>query len=356
MPDTWNVQELREMLIRGDDDLPALQDSGLIDQNSLMTLIRAKKYHPEGLDSAIAQDILELATSRGVREAVQSGDAARIGHAAGRSNNSEIVDMADWNKYESMKDLFRSQPKVTDWKNNVFQCVLFSSSIPPTGRGKTSTAYTLIEIAQTVESNLNVITNNPSDNYTNTPQKWSDLETMIHHNDGWSILLMDEAAQFLQFADQGAGKTLSQKMKLLRHEKCHLILVGHTGKDIPADIRRQMYFIDKKSEKKAVLGYGLTKGSGDRMEVEDELLTLSKMPHTSIEYKSQGEKTINVEFDDGSSSVEDNNTQDKSCKAETNAGNPCPAPAEYPTDDPTVCVNHRHRLDDIPDGETDSQD
>lgn len=345
MTDTWNAQQLREILKRGDTDIPALQDAGIVSKNTLNYLLDLKNYHPDGLDSREAQVALERGVSHGVHDAVQSGDQTILAHLSGKSSTKEVINMPEWQKYEALKDLFR-EPEVTDWTNNVFQTVIYSSVIPPTGRGKTSFAYTLIEVAQTVDSSMDVITNNPSDPFSDTPSKWSDLESMISQNDGWSILMLDEAAQFLQYADQSSGKTLSQKMKLLRHEKCHLILVGHTGRDVPADIRRQMYFVDKQSDKKAVLGYGLKKRSGgDRMKVEEELITLTSIPHTDVEYKSQGEKTINIQFDDDGG--QNQQEQKKTCEAMTNKGKPCPADATYPESDPTVCFNHRHKLEDI---------
>lgn len=351
MPETWNTQELREMLIRGDENLPALQDAGLIDQTSLDVLLRTKKYHPDGLESDLAQNILERATSLGVNEAVQSGDPIKIAHASGRSNNKTVVNTSEWNKYEAIKDLFRGDmPSVTNWRNNVFQTVIFSSEVPPTGVGKSNTAYTLIEMGMKVRPHMNVITNNPSDEYEDTPEDWKDLKQLIMDKDGWSLVMLDEAAQFLQYADRSAGKSVSQLMKLLRHHKCHLILVAHTGADTPADIRRQMFFLDKKDKKTGVLGYGLKDGEGDRMEVQEQLITLESISETDTTYKSQGEKTININFDDnGSDDV-------KLCEGITNDGKECPAEATYPSDNPRVCVNHRNQISEALEDDVESNE
>lgn len=362
MTDTWNAQQLREILKRGDTDIPALQDAGIVSKNTLNYLLDLKNYHPDGLDSREAKIALERGVSHGVHDAVQSGDQTILAHLSGKSSTKEVIDMAEWRKYEALKDLWRNPAQYTQWNNNVFQAVIFSDQIPPTGRGKTSFAYTMAEVAQAVHPDLNIITNNPSDKFTDTPRKWTELEDMIRQTDDdqWSLLIMDEAAQFLQYSDRSEGLTISRKMKLLRHEKCHLILIGHTGRDVPADIRRQMFFINKKSEKRAVLGYGLTKKSkGDRMKVEEELITLKRISHTSIEYNSQGEKTINIQFDDGSeveeeeSEEENEEDEEKKCEATTNDGNPCPAVASHPPEDPRVCINHRHRLSDIQDSDND---
>ena len=35
------------------------------------------------------------------------------------------------------------------------------------------------------------------------------------------------------------------------------------------------------------------------------------------------------------------------CRAETNSGSQCPNDAKHPAEDPVVCVNHRHKADDV---------
>jgi hypothetical protein len=234
----------------------------------------------------------------------------REGISAGGSN----IDMEPWREYEKIKDLFRQEPRVTDFTNNIFQGIIFSSSVPPTGRGKTNTMYTFVKMCQTVFPDLRVLSNNTSDPFETVDKRWDDIEKSIREYDGWQILLIDEAAQFLQYADQTSGKTVSQMLKLLRHNHCHLIMVGHTGRDIPADIRRQMFTIDKKSEKEAVVGYGITQQSGkDRMEVGDELMTLENIPATSVEYDDIDDEGIEIIFEGGESDDEDEEVV--TCKA-----------------------------------------
>lgn len=35
------------------------------------------------------------------------------------------------------------------------------------------------------------------------------------------------------------------------------------------------------------------------------------------------------------------------CMATTNAGDPCPNDAKYPKENPLVCANHRHKMDEL---------
>ncbi|MFC6826528.1 hypothetical protein [Halopelagius fulvigenes] len=208
--------------------------------------------------------------------------------------------------------------------------------------------YTLVEIGQTVFPDLRVLSNNTSDPYETVPEQWVDVEQSIRDYDGWQILLIDEAAQFLQYADQGAGKTVSQMLKLLRHNHCHLIMVGHTGMDIPADIRRQVFVLDKISQKKGILGYGITGSSqGDTMQVAQEVLRLDSIPATSIGYDDIDDEGIEIKFDKDTSEDSTEAVSAPQCQAETNAGNQCPNDAKYPPEEPIVCVNHRHKADDI---------
>lgn len=232
-------------------------------------------------------------------EDVEQGNRSKLDFREGTGGNQNDVDVEPWRRYEQVKDLFRQEPRVADFTNNIFQCIIFSSAIPPTGRGKTNTMYTLTEFAQVVHPDIRVMSNNTSDPFETVPRKWNDLEESIREHDGWQLLLIDEAAQFLQYADQTAGKTVSQMLKLLRHNYCHLIMVGHTGRDIPADIRRQVFVLDKKSEKTGVLGYGITpQTDGDRMQVSEEVLKLQNIPETKVGYDDIDDEGIQIVFDD----------------------------------------------------------
>jgi hypothetical protein len=248
--------------------------------------------------------------------------------------------MADWDKYEQLKDLFRQEPQFNkEFTNNIFQCIIFSSCIPPTGRGKSNTMYTLTEFAETVHPDLRVMTNNTSDPYETVPEQWADIEQSIRDHDGWQLLGIDEAAQFLQYADQGAGKTVSQMLKLLRHNHCHLMIVGHTGRDIPADIRRQVFVLDKLSQKTGVLGYGITGSSGsDTMQVGEEVLRLNRIPETNVEYDDIDDEGIEIKFDDDGEGADGGSVETPQCQAETNSGGQCPNDAKEPSGDPVVCV------------------
>ena len=189
----WKAAEVADTLRRG--DFEASIDAVLSDHEvSGDVLSRAELA---GIEEGPLADILRRETSTDMlRRARQNSDVASMSAATGLSKRS--VDISDWRQIQAVQDLFRKRPRVRkDFTNAVFQCVLFSSCIPPTGRGKTSTAYWLIENAEIVDPDISVLTNNPSDEYPNVPEQWEELKDEIRETSGWSIILLDEAAQFL---------------------------------------------------------------------------------------------------------------------------------------------------------------
>ena len=340
--DRWVSAELREALARG--DLPALAEAGLLKQQDLEYLLSFKRSIEDAEDTDRYQELLMQAVSKKVDKAVEHGNLSVMSHANGVTGGNKSVPMADWNKYEQIKDLYRQEPTFnTEFTNSIFQCIIFSSRVPPTGRGKSNTMYTLVEIGQTVFPDLRVMSNNTSDPFETVSEQWADIEQSIRDYDGWQILLIDEAAQFLQYADQGAGKTVSQMLKLLRHNHCHLIMVGHTGMDIPKDIRRQVFVLDKTSQKQGVLGYGITSGgSGDTMQVAQEVLRLNSIPATGVEYDDIDDEGIEIKFDGGENDDEAGMDEKPECWAiSKRSGNVCGNDAVTPEEDPVLCVNHR---------------
>lgn len=307
----WTASDLRKALVKKASNGKIGADPSILSAPTKQTALALQNYvmyydadDPDNPDDIESDAMYQLLFSRletvTAWDSTRSGDVSSMRGIAGSQYEENSIEMASWNEYEKIKDLFRQSPEYTDFTNSIFQCVLFSSAVPPTGRGKSNSAYTLIEIAQSVFPDLRVITNNTSDDFETTPEQWVDLEATIKEDsDQWKILLVDEAAQFLQYADQGAGKSISQRMKLLRHNRCHIIMVGHTGMDIPADIRRQMFFIDKQSKKKAIFGYGLdsSSSSGNTMNVAEEIFRINDMPATTVDYDDIDDEGIEIKFD-----------------------------------------------------------
>lgn len=315
----WVNRDLFEAIKKG--DVMALADAGHMkyDDAEYITSYFESYENYHGKDPVEDEDekyskLVRRASTREFNKAIGSGNISRMAYAVGHSRDSNL-DIGSWNEYEVFKDLFRQEPQYTDFQNNICQLLIFSNCIPPTGRGKSSTMYTISEMALTVHPNLDVRSNNPSDEYGDIPEQWVDLKKWIR-SDGWNLLLIDEAKQFLMYADQSAGKDISKMLALLRHNKTHVVFIGHTGAGIPKDMRRQLFVLNKLSQKKAELGYGITPMTGeDRYEVSNVLYEFDDIPHTNVSYKSQGEEAIEIKFDkeepDESDSIESNPTPDE---------------------------------------------
>ncbi|WP_367176129.1 hypothetical protein [Haloarcula rubripromontorii] len=337
--DTYTAAQLREILKQGDVDLPALEHAGLIGESELDLLLSIKHHHPRGQDADKYEEVLERAVSHRVRESVENDDLSAMSHAAGLSNSR--VDASSFTFTDKVRELFKP-----DDRDHMMNLVVYAPPPPvgPTGVGKTDFAYSLVEGAEMVHGgDIEISSNNTTDPFDDV-QSWTELEAWLEATDGTKVFLWDEAAQVLQYADMSAGKALSQLIKLLRKYNCHLILVAHTGKDIPLDVRRMVLFAEKESKKKATIGAGLEEDSAGHMNVKNVLMRFDGIDATAVEYDSYNDEGS---FDfDGDLDPNADTDEKPRCEAETNDGNPCPADAEYPSESPTYCYNHRHLVDD----------
>lgn len=295
--DTYSAAELRELLKAGQVDLPALEHSGLIGEDELNLLLSIKRHHPKGVEADKFDEILERATSHRVRESVEKGHLTSIAHAAGLSDNR--VDASSFSFTDKVRELFKP-----DDRDHMLNLVVYAPPPPvgPTGVGKSDFGYTVIEGGEMVyEGKLTPASNNTTDPYPDV-NSWTGLEEWLESTNGPKVFFWDEAAQTLQFDDMNAGKALSQLIKLLRKHNCHLILVAHTGKDIPKDVRRMVMFAQKESKKKATIGAGLEEDQSGWMQIKNVLMRFSGIPEKSIEYadkNDEGDFTFDGDVADG---------------------------------------------------------
>lgn len=311
----WASKDLRDALEKG--ELTALRDSGLVSGKDLDYLLSYARSYSGGGSPEDADEYEELAfqaISRGVSRSVESGNVSHMSHATGSRDTR--VDMSSWQAIDELIDLWQPSDRHT-----MLNLMLYAPLPPegPTGVGKTDFAYTVIEAGQRAYPTLSVASNNLSDPFDNV-ESWSGLADWLSSVDGPKCMLLDEAAQVLQFADMSAGKALSKLIKLLRKHNCHLIVISHTGKDIPKDIRRMVLVCRKDSKKKCTIGRGLEeRGDGD-MQVRDALLRLKSIPETRIQYDTLD--TGDFEFDMGDDDRDDEqeeevaqNCSEDGCKA-----------------------------------------
>lgn len=286
-------------------------------------------------------------------DATRSGDVSSMRGIAGR-NGEGRTDVSQMEWIDVVDDLIRP-----DDRDHMLNLTIYAPPPPegPTGVGKSDFAYTFIDTAQKLNS-YQISSNNTSDPFEDV-QAWSELEEWLESTDGEKIFLFDEGSQELMYDDMNTGKALSNLIKLLRKHNCHLILIGHTGKDIPKDVRRMMMFCLKESKKKAEIGAGLEEDQAGWMQIKDVHHRLEKIPATSISYDSYGDKG-SFDFDIGENQEQEDESDSEvlQCMATTNSGDRCPHDAKYPRDHPLVCKSHRHKMDefeDVDDGQNHSE-
>jgi len=334
--DRWVSAELREALARG--DLPALAEAGLLEQQDLEYLLSFKRSVEDAEDTDRYQELLMQAVSKKINKAVEYGNLSVMSHANGISQDR--VDASTVTFRDKMEELWKPQDR-----DHMLNLVIYAPPPPtgPTGVGKTDTAYTLIEGGELVHSEyggLTAASNNTTDPFDDV-QSWTELEDWLEATDGTKVFLWDEAAQVLQFDDINAGRALSRLIKLLRKYECHLILIGHTGKDIPKDVRRMVLFCLKESKYKAEIGAGLEEDQAGWMQIKNVLFRLGNIKETAIDYESIGDKG-HFTFDDKEGDSGPGADEKPECWAlSKRSGNVCGNDAITPEDDPVLCVNHR---------------
>lgn len=324
----YNYQDLKGELENG--NINALNDAGLIGAETaeyLETIRKSfkksdKKWPKYDNPDETAEKYYETKQYLGVlrreinkntRKAVEKGNEAFVDLLKGNTYEGNSLDISeDTENIEILMDLFRRKPKHTDWTNRNLQMTIFSSNVPPTGRGKTSFSYYMIEVGRKVHPTAIVYTNNTSDNFRNIPGKWSDIEQELR-KDGEKIVMIDEAAQIFNYNDGKGGEIVSKFLRLARKNRTHIIMISHTGKDVPRDIRRQMFFTNKLEEKDAEVGYGITDSSeNDRLEISEKIVELEGIRDTLYDYESDDEG-VEIEFDMDEEESEEN-VEMVSCK------------------------------------------
>ncbi|UPV73182.1 hypothetical protein M0R89_11550 [Halorussus limi] len=316
----YKAGQIRELIDGGNIDavLDAYQTDIDDAADLLMMFDRAGVAEDNPLRAALARK----ARTETLRDARREGNLDTLSASSGLTDNR--VDAGDRDLSDEVNRLFRPSDR-----DHMLNLVLYAPPPPegPTGVGKTDFAYRILEeaiIEHLPYGGLEVSSNNRSDPFPDV-ESWMELEEWLEETDGTKAFVWDEAAQVLQYADMSAGKALSQLIKLLRKYNCHLILIAHTGKDIPKDVRRMVLFCQKESKKEATIGAGLEEDSSSWMVIRDEMMQFRDIDATSIEYDSEGD-TGDFEFDkdeNGDDADESNELELRKCRGHNRHGEGC---------------------------------
>ncbi|GGC49805.1 hypothetical protein [Haloferax sulfurifontis] len=356
----WAVQELRRALRKkaAEDEPGAIPETlSAPTKETLAFLVDfLTAYRLYGKQSNVLPDdyresvkyrwLMDRLESQLAHDANMHGKSSVMRGISGRQD--ERIDASSFPFLKTVEELFKP-----DDRDHMLNLVIYAPPPPvgPTGVGKTDFGYSVIDAARMIHpGGLTVASNNTSDPFEDV-ESWTELEAWLEATDGTKLFLWDEAAQVLQFDDIDSGRELSRLIKLLRKYDCHLIVIGHTGKDIPKDIRRMVLFALKESKKKAVIGAGLKEDNVGWMQIKNVLYRLNNIRATTIEYDSIGDKgrfvfdredAVDARADPGDD-VDDTYHQ---CQATTKKGDQCGKEARYPRGEPIYCGTHRSKLND----------
>lgn len=300
-------------------------------------------------DPGIA-DIFTLKNSNGLWDYLEKKSktqTVKYGLQTGKPQYSQIhtgtgkekVALDGWQMILVLTDLFKNPAEYTNefTNENIQLGIGTDKSGAKTGVGKSWTKAVGIEVIRFVRNipPENVYTN-VIDWYEDIPETKDELLELLRNEDEETIVGLDEAAQFLQYADQTYGKEISQAAKMARHNKTHMIFVGHTGKDIPADIRRQCAWIMKHSEQTGSVGFNPVEDESGHMTLQNTLYEFEGMPKPNNPPPQQPDLIIPYP------EVEDK----EKCYVALDDGTRCPNVASEPHQEPLVCTNHSNKIEE----------
>jgi hypothetical protein len=318
---------LRELLEKSDSEIPLeaveLRENEL---RLLLDLVEAAEHLGVDVEEFDEYNrIRDRGRSLATNEAVQNDDITRLASIKGVSSSTEPIDSSAW----SAADILENELWKPKERDQMLNLIVYGPTPSirggsNTGAGKSDFGYTGIEggirAYEKVGKSLKVGTNNESDPFDTLPS-WSELlEWLEKYKHLPKVFMLDEAAQGLKHADQGAGDVLGKMIRLFRKYNCHLILIAHTGKDIAFDVRRQVVFARKEDKKTVVLGNKLEEDDAGEMRIKNEEYTLENLPPTSIEYDSIGDEgSFEWDIDDS----DDDESEYDSCRGTKKNGDDC---------------------------------
>lgn len=326
----YSASKLKEWLEGryGEVDEPVSKEAGMIDAPETQALIRELRNawtNDWGRfeDSEVYRRLAGAGMDETIQRAVAHGHKPTMDRVMGRVEDKP--DLSGYRTIEQLEQLIRDMP--------VFQMYLYSGKKPPTGAGKTDFALFLSEIFERVYPDAKFGSNIQStDSWAFTTTQYSEMLEWLNDTDGKKLFIIDEASQDFG-SNSKEGKALSKLLKLFRKKNANLIIIGHTGRDIARDVRRQVLVCNKHSEKTATVGYGLTE-EDEEIHIANEIQPIKGIPATNREYWSGEETTWDMDMD-----VDDNEDEEApQCKAVTKAsGTRCTQDATHGA----YCYNHR---------------
>lgn len=281
--------------------------AGLIEDKEVRDVLAfmQENYEPvEGMPSkftetkffkeALRKNATEMAT-----KAILEGDSKRAGYVSGKPGYTNDV-----------SGLLTLQ-KLEDWLLKASARMVYL--VGHMGSGKTDYAHLMMEVvihryAQQgvdVDARTNIESSElQTINTYDGLEEW--MTTGSTDDEKWFIF--DEASSELSGYSQDRAKVeqlMSSMVKKMRKNGCNMIIIGHTGKDLHADLRRLCDFV-KKQSKKTVDAYATVKNG----EGSGHIYRLDSVPETTLDYDTEDE----AEWDWGDAVADDDGLTEEDLK------------------------------------------
>ena len=357
--------KLREQL--SDAKLPTLREAGLLDEGTIRFLESFKEHYepnsePHYEDEGSAywyyntkryNRIVRRAVGTNISKAVESGNKSTVSHAVGlEKEGTAAMDFLD---YEKLADLIE-RPSLL--------LLMFGD----TGSGKTYTGVRLGELWEyrvggTVLTNIQSLAEaNDGLVYINS---YVDLLLYCVQNPKErKLLLADELSSLMSGYgdDRQAVETYMRPLERKKRKepfRLSTIGIGHRVGDIHPTLRNgELAYFGIKDDLKQMTVFHDEK-------MNDELLSVAGigLPNWDVDTDDDGTWDWGSEEDilDAAREIEqagygdilrliDNLEEDEEedewnqCQATTNDGDPCPNDAQFPSENPILCHNHRHKI------------
>ncbi|OUJ18598.1 putative ATPase AAA+ superfamily [Methanonatronarchaeum thermophilum] len=238
---------------------------------------RDKQLPLDFMDSEIAKSVIRKEATALLNKAVIDGNISVMKRVSGRKTRGK-----DISGIKTLRKIERKMDKP------VWICYVFGNM----GTGKTDLALLLSELWKSGGYNREIGSNIKSfkekERYINNFQA---LKTWLSSNKKEKIFVFDEASSHVSgygSDSYDATKYFSKLLKKFRKHKAHLIIIGHTGKDVHPEIRRLASDKIKKITKKDAVFCNEIGKDGEPEEIELEIKGIPRTNYTFDTYESTG--------------------------------------------------------------------
>ncbi|RZN60860.1 AAA family ATPase [Methanonatronarchaeum sp. AMET6-2] len=232
---------------------------------------------PDFMESELAISIIKREATSLLNKAVIEGNISVMKRVSGpRKRGRDISGIQTLRKIERKMD----EP--------VWICYVYGNM----GTGKTDLALLLSELWKSGGHGREIGSNIKSfEEKQRYIKDFPQLKTWLSSNKKEKIFVFDEASSHVSgygSDSYDATKYFSKLLKKFRKHKAHLVIIGHTGKDVHPDIRRLATDKIKKLTKKDAVFCKEIGTDGEPEEIELEIKGIPRTNYTFDTYESTG--------------------------------------------------------------------